>query len=132
VEDQDCDICQFAKEFHHWPTLDNDGTIANPGDQMLPGHEGRKNIISHCGSSWRAGVEGCHTTWKSIAQAHCVVEGCHQQFATNGTSDYHWVNKGARGAQKTHVHPSESSHLIYVVEQFGPVWHRVLDPADGE
>jgi hypothetical protein len=132
VSDEDCEICQFAHEFHHWPMLDNEGAIANPGDVMLPGHEGRKNIITHCGGSRRAGTTGCHTSWKSIAQAHCVVEGCHQQFATNGSADYHWVNKGARGAPKVHVHPSESSHLVLVDEQFGPVWHRVLESEDVE
>ena len=132
MSDDNCEICEFAHQYNHWPILDNDGSIANPGDKMLPGHEGRKNVITHCGGSTRAGYEGCHTTWKSLAQAHCLFEGCHQQFATNGTADYHWVNSGVKGAPKEHVHPSQAPNLVCVEEQFGPVWHRVLETAEAE
>ena len=126
MEDDDCEICEFAREFAHWPTLDNDLAIANPGDVMKPDHEGRKNIITHCGTSRRAGVTGCHRSWKSLAQGHCTV--CHEQFATESTSDHHWGSANKRSKLPgVHTHPSEVETLVSVDEQFGPVWHRSLE-----
>jgi RNA polymerase subunit RPABC4/transcription elongation factor Spt4 len=58
----------------------------------------------------------CHRSWTSLSQAHCIT--CHEQFATNGVSDRHWI-KGH------HIHPSfiaEAGDLVLRDEAAGPVY----------
>lgn len=118
----ECEICEFAADRGAWPLLDKqDLTIANPGGKMKTGTE-MGYSITHCGDSHRAGVTGCHRSWTSLAQAHCVV--CHEQFATNDTADRHWIGSDKAGSIGRHTPPSEVSILVAVEEQFGPVWRR--------
>jgi len=129
IADLTCDICVYAGDRGNWPILGDDLTIANPDGKMLSGVT-TKYTITHCSTSRRAGVTGCHTTWISLKQAHCVV--CHCQFASNDTADRHWVGEG-RGKPGVHTHPSEvfdpKGRSIFEMheEQFGPVWRHKVD-----
>ena len=55
----------------------------------------------------------CHRSWVSTSQAHCTL--CHENFATNGVADLHWV-KGK------HTDPALVAKLVRVEESSGPVW----------
>jgi uncharacterized paraquat-inducible protein A len=79
-----CEVCAHADAHGSWP----------------PDHHG-----THC--------RGCHRSWPSRAQAHCL--RCHEQFASPGVADLHWTKAG-------HVHPTTVSKLECHDEAYGPVW----------
>jgi hypothetical protein len=82
---QACDICNHAQMHGSWP----------------PGFKG-----THCATSLRSGVIGCHRSWTSLAQVHCVT--CHGQFATNGVADLHWCDsrRDHKGRAGVHLDPA--------------------------
>ena len=55
-----CSICAYADRHGWWG----------------PGHRG-----THC--------RGCHRSWTSTREAHCVV--CHAHFSADSAAERHWV-----------------------------------------
>lgn len=70
-----CPTCAYAAEHGHWPT---DGT--------------------HCGDTREGGkvLAGCHRSWRSTSQSHCVI--CHRHFGSDSAGDAHRVviGKGSK------------------------------------
>ena len=67
------------------------------------GHWGQPG--THC--------KDCHRSWVSTAQAHCTL--CHENFATDGVANLHWV-------RNEHTNPSRVRKLESHAEAFGTVW----------
>lgn len=79
-----CDICAYAREHGSWP----------------PDHVG-----THCGFDG-----GCHRSWRSLAQSHCLQ--CHRHFGSNAAGDAHRLRDECRDPKGFDVWPTDAGPIF--------------------